>query len=181
MQVKGSFLVDFVKVIRANKDKDFDKWLTSEDWEIINSKVLPSLWFPFDAYRSMGEAIFNVVANESLEVTRVFGQLILRNLLETYTTLVAEGDPAASVKKFAILRNTWFKGIESTVKVIDKGPDRVKVKLFLYDRIEPEEAFAYLLAGNLEELVKQTGVKDPKVDVEKVEDGYEYNITWAQV
>lgn len=34
--VKGTMLVDFVRMIRANKDRNWDAYLEEGDWETIN-------------------------------------------------------------------------------------------------------------------------------------------------
>lgn len=46
MEVKGTLLVDYVKAIKGNKDREWDKWLEPEDWELIEGNVLPSQWYP---------------------------------------------------------------------------------------------------------------------------------------
>jgi hypothetical protein len=41
-KVKGTMMIDQVRMIRGNKDKDWNKYLKPEDWNIINTKILPS-------------------------------------------------------------------------------------------------------------------------------------------
>ena len=40
-KVKGIMLVDQVRMIRGNKDKDWNKYLKPEDWNIINRNDTP--------------------------------------------------------------------------------------------------------------------------------------------
>ena len=41
-KVKGTMMIDQVRMIRGNKDKDWNKYLKPEDWNKINTKILPS-------------------------------------------------------------------------------------------------------------------------------------------
>jgi len=40
-KVKGTMMIDQVRMIRGNKDKDWNKYLKPEDWNIINTKFFP--------------------------------------------------------------------------------------------------------------------------------------------
>lgn len=44
LKVKGTVLLDYVRLIKAVKDKNWDKYLTDADKQIINGRILPSLW-----------------------------------------------------------------------------------------------------------------------------------------
>jgi hypothetical protein len=181
-QVKGSYLLDFIKVIRANRDsKNFDKWLTKEDWEIIDSQVFPSNWYPLSIYRNAGLGIFKEIAGESVDITKVFGKLIGANLTKIYGHLLAVGDPPKTMEKYVTLRNIWFREVESHVEMMDIESNQLTIKFFIFknDKVEPEEAFAYLLGGNLEGLVECANVGKTSVDIKKVDDGYEYIVKWG--
>jgi len=181
MYVKGTWILDFVKMIRANKDKDWDRWLAPEDWEIINAQVLPSQWYPFESYERIGKAVFVEIAQSNLDITRTFGRIMMRDLLKVYKNILVEGDLAASVEKFNILRKTFFRGIESDLIFVEQGECHMVFKLMIAgidrERASPE-AFAHQLAGNLEELVEQAGGKNVSVSVKTVEDGYELSLGW---
>ncbi len=45
-KVKGTMVVDQVKLIRGNKSMNWSKYLKPEDWEAINKRILPSEWYP---------------------------------------------------------------------------------------------------------------------------------------
>ena len=47
VQVKGTVLIDLVKQVRAEKDKNWGEYLTAKDMEIIDSEVLTSSWSYF--------------------------------------------------------------------------------------------------------------------------------------
>ncbi len=104
MEVKGTLLLHWVKAIRANRDKDWSDSLTAEDWELIDGRILPSNWYPFEQWVRIGSALFKVAGNRDLNLTRVFGLDWMKNFLEVYKNILVDGDPAASITKFGQLR-----------------------------------------------------------------------------
>ena len=46
-KVKGTMMIDQVRMIRGNKDKDWNKYLKPEDWNIIKGMILPAAWYPY--------------------------------------------------------------------------------------------------------------------------------------
>lgn len=181
MEVKGTFFLDFIKVIKSNKDKNLGKWLTPEDWNVINSKIMPSQWYPYETYQNAGQAIFKEVAKENVDITRAFGKMIGVNLSVFYQNLLIPGDPAASVEKFVILRNNWFKGVKTAFQLLDRHKNSLTFKLIYSadDKVPAEEAFAYLLAGILEGLIDQTGAKNVKLKIIKDQEGYKFLYEWT--
>ncbi len=183
MEVKGTWLLNFVKVIRANKDKDFSQWLEPEDFEIIRERIMPSSWYPLKSFLRMGRAIFKGVAESNLDVTRLFGRLIMQSNLKIYKNLLVEGDPATSIDKFALLRKSFFGGIASFIEVIDKGENWTEYKLIMTDHkymeLDTADAFSYLLAGCVEQLAEQTGGKNAGSIVRRETDKYVTRITWS--
>ena len=61
-KVKGTMLIDQVRMIRGNKDKDWNKYLTPEDLNIIKGRVLPAAWYPLETYKRCGRAVFQLLA-----------------------------------------------------------------------------------------------------------------------
>jgi hypothetical protein len=174
-------MVDLVKLIRANKDKNYDKWLRPEDWEIIESNVLPSQWYPFESYERIGLAAFKEIGGSDVENSRGFGKITLNNLLKVYKTLLIERDPAESIDKFIALRGAFFKDAPFTTTVTERGEDFMKLTISTAPELAGKEiadSFAYQFAGSLEELVERTGVKNVNVVIERREDSYEYRIGW---
>ncbi len=184
MQVKGTMLIQMVKVIRSNKDKNWDKWLKSEDWEIINSRILPSQWYPYVSFERIGLAVFKEMAQSNLDNVISFGRLLANGMEDIYANVFVEGDPVTSIEKFSIIRKTFMKDVEGGTQITDHGPDWLKYKLAILSQVDVEidveaaEVFAYMMAGTLEGIVEQAGGKNISVTVEKVEDGYDYDVKW---
>ncbi len=174
-------ILDYVKFIKTNKDKNWDKWLTEADWEIIDSQVLPSNWYPYDCWQRMGAAAFNEVAMRDLKLIRSFGPMVMKNLLAVYKNVLVEGDPIASIKKFSQMRRNLIRGAESDMIIQDQGDNHVTLKLLVTDHdreVGDPECFIYAVAGNLDELIKQAGGKNASGDVKEVEGGYEVTFVW---
>jgi len=175
MQVKGTLLMDYVKIVRANKDRKWDRWLAAEDWEIINGQVLPSNWYPYENFRRIGFAVFKEIADSNLETVRSFGRFSMRRLLEIYKNVLSPGDPVASARNLAKLRRTFMRGEQET-RVAEAGPGwlRYEVSTGAEEDHEHSLAFVHQMAGNLEEIAAQTGGKN--VTAQVAEEGKVFNI-----
>jgi hypothetical protein len=179
MQVKGTLLIDYVRIIRANPDRGWNQWLQPPDWDIINSQVLPSNWYPYDSFRRIGFAIFKVIANSDLAVVTAYGRMTMRNLLRIYQNLLAPGDPVASAKNLARLRRTFLRGDMET-RVSQAGPDWLCYEIVpgIDEDEEHLEAFAHQVSGNLLELVEQSGGKDARAAVAGEGKNFIVTIRW---
>ena len=180
-EIKGTWLVDLVRILRAAKDKNFSAYLTPEDQKIIATKILASQWYPFDTYLRVGLAVFKEVGRSNLDASRAFGRLNMQNLMETYQNLLAPGDPAEGIRKYDALRGSFFRKIASGTRLVKCGPKEALAALDLVetDRIgEVTASFAYQLAGNFEVLVEKCGGKQVTVKLIKAPGGYEFLMTW---
>ena len=93
-KVKGSLLAIQARFIRANKDRDWDKYLKPEDWEIINASVLPSLWHPLETFQRGGVAIFEIIAGGDLEVIRSMGKFSVDQLAKDIYKVISQAGKA---------------------------------------------------------------------------------------
>lgn len=107
--VKGSIVLDFVKMVKKYKNLDWNKYLKPEDWEIINTIVLPSKWYPIDFYKRCSMAAFQLISKGDLEGARSNGRLMARHLFETtYKSLGALTDPMLALQKFVQMYATFL-------------------------------------------------------------------------
>ena len=179
--VKGSLLVDYVKLIRANKNKNWNQWLQPEDWKIIDSQILPSSWYSFDVWQRLGAAVFSEIAGRNLALIRASGPVMMKGLLSIYKNVLVEGDPIKSIEAFERMRKNFIKGVESDILLIEKDQKRLKIKLQVteHDRkIGDPEAFANAMAGGIEDLVKRAGGKAAAVAIKETGDGYDLEVKW---
>lgn len=182
MKVKGTWILNYVKIIRANKDRDWDKYLKPEDWEIINGRVLPSQWYPYESFRRFGLAAFKEVAGSDLETVRGFGRLVLDDLVKVYKQIPTQGDPHTSVKKFVAFRENFFQDVDGYTRVVDEGENWLDYKIMMNEsdiKHEAAEPFACQLAGSLEALVEKVGGKDVKAEITRQDDGFLIHVTWS--
>ena len=182
MEVKGTLVVDFVRIIRSNPDKNWDRWFTPEDWKIIRSQILPSQRYPYKTFRNIAFAVFKEIGGGDLNVARQFGRFTMKNWIELYkTSILVPGDPVRSIEKVAMLRRN-FMDIEVETKVAEHGPDWVRYQIIHYAD-EPDEerklAYVYQMAGQLEEVVAQAGGQNPSTTISPIPGGHEILVKWT--
>jgi hypothetical protein len=180
-QVKGTLLLDYIRMIKANKDKKWDKYLTPEDMEIIQGRVMPSVWYPYETFRRCGLATFHELAGGKLEAVRAWGKIWAEQLVkEVYTFVIADKDPMKAIERFLNMRKQFFSfEALSHEKVADK---HIKARLHSVPDKEGVEAFSAQLIGGLERLVELTGGKNPRITTTKKQEGgvliVEMDISW---
>ena len=182
MKVKGTMIVDYVRLIRAHKDIDWDKWLADEDWEIINSNLMASSWYPYLLFSRMGWAAYQEIAGGDPEMIRAFGRFNMQNLLKVYKNLLTPNDPVASVTKVARTWGNFFQGdgVESTI--MDHGPQWITYKMKAPDKEnDPDKivAFAHQLSGQLIELVASANGQNPTAEVSSEGHSQYITVRWA--
>jgi hypothetical protein len=181
MKVKGTWLTDYVKLIRANRDKNWDKYLEPADWEIINSTLLPSVWYPYETFNRTGKAVFHEIAKGNLEVTRAFGKMFADHLADIYQNILVPGNPAATIAKIYALQGSFFRDIPSVIVPVlhEKKRTVVKISVTPMERaIGAPEAFAYQFLGMLERILEKVGGRKSKVEIREVDNGYEIALDW---
>ncbi len=180
-KVKGTMVVDQVKMIRGNKGMNWSKYLRTEDWEEINKRILPSEWYPLELYRRLGLATFNVLGQGNVDVVRLRGQIRGRELFETiYKPVITPQDPTISLNRFVVVYSQLFNF--SFLKFENAGPGHAKI-FHGYDRIDPvTKPYCYQLMGHLDVLVEIAGGKNVKIEFTAMEwEGAPetiFDITW---
>lgn len=188
-QVKGQWLVDWVKMIKNHirdnpKSKDeFDKLLGTADWEIVNSMVLPLQYYDYASFQRIGQAVFKVIANSNLELSRAFGKLMIMELIKFYKRILVASDPVASLQRFIEHHGKYFEDVKSQCQLISQTAKVATIKLELTpsDKNLPEaaQAFAWQLGGSFEQLVTVAGGHEVKLEIIRDLDGnFIYNLSW---
>jgi hypothetical protein len=162
-KVKGTMILDFVRTIRANKTQDWNKYLKPEDWEIINKRILPSLWYPVEIFTRCGWAIFKIMAQGNLDVARMGGKMQGKNLFETvYKGIVTAQDPQTALNRFVVVYNQFFNF--SSLRFEEAGKNHLKIHNDYDESNQPGmAAYCYNLMGILETLVEMSGGKNGKI------------------
>jgi hypothetical protein len=187
-KVKGVLLMDFARIIHANKDLPWDKYLTREDMGLIQGRIMPSTWYPFEAFERIGYAVFKLVGKGDLKNARAFGAFTIQ---ETYhkvyeNVLFQEKDPTALLKKFVILRKQFIRFQDTDfdpLKMELLEDNKVKMIIKASEPSEYIEPYANRLAGSFEKLLEMAGAKDIQVKILKVqsktEPASEIELTWS--
>ncbi len=186
--VKGAVLIDFVRIVRANPEMPWEKYMTSGDMELVRSKVMPSAWYPFEALCRIGYAVFMLTGKGNLDAAKGFGSFSMQDTFQKVykDVLFGEKDPLSALSKFVTLRNQFVKfrdsGFESLkMEKIAENRVRMTVKAPEYDRyIEP---YAYHFAGATEKLLELSGAKDVGSRIIKIqsrtEPATEIEFSWS--
>jgi hypothetical protein len=165
-KIKGSMLVDFVRMIRANKDKNWNEYLKPEDWEVINQRILPSVWYPVEVFMRCGWAVFKVIAQGNLDIARMGGRMQGKNLFENvYKGLVANQDPQTAVNRFVVVYNQFFNFSSLRFEEVDKNHVKVHND---YDESHNHPGmvpYCHNLMGILETLIEKSGGKNVKIEL----------------
>ncbi|HUT52970.1 MAG TPA: hypothetical protein VM658_06235 [bacterium] len=161
-KVKGTMLLDMVRMIRGNKDRDWDKYLKPEDWEVINSMILASAWYPLEIYQRCGRACFQVLAQGKPELAQLRGKIRGKELFQNiYKNLLSVADPMQALKSFVSIYGRLFNF--STLS-FEKAGDKHAVVRHDYDPDDPGNVpYCYTMMGHLEVLIEMTGGKDVKI------------------
>ena len=158
--LKGTVILDLVKIIRALKDLPWDEYLQPEDWEIINSMALPTAWYPIESYMRMGLAVFKLAAGGSEEAVRQFGRQAMQGLFNgPYRPFLDKGDPHQAVGKFIELRRSLFNFSRMEAEKVSENSLRMTISE-LGDLKEGVEVFALLAQVHLEEIAAMNGARE---------------------
>ena len=165
-KVKGSMLIDHVRMIRGNKDKDYNKYLKPEDWNIIKGKILPSAWYPLEIYKRCGSANFQLLAGGNPALARLRGRIRGKELFETiYKHMVSDHNPMNALSSFVNLYGQLFNFSFLEFKKI--GAKHACVSHH-YDPSDPDNlAYCYQLMGHMDALVEMAEGKNIKIEMKE--------------
>ena len=180
--VKGSVLVDYLKIIRANPDLPWADHLLAEDLEQINRMILPSSWYPAGMFQRMGEAIFKLVSRENYQVVHQFGRSMADRLHKDNPGMVVKNQVPDTVRKYLTVQRRFYSFEIFSIK--ESGPGAMKVGV----NNDPDTSGTGLLAaatcGTLERLIELAGATDVKIKLENIDrqeaDFVEIEANWKE-
>ncbi len=169
-QVKGSLFTLIVKTIKANKSGAYNDLLTDRDREIISQKILPSVWYPFDVYKSCFKALVKVEAKGRMEIIRKAsrreGGTIMTSI---YKSAIIEGNPKRSLEAFVRFFKLMFDFGRMDVNELSDNHFIVHYLDFDPDFI----AFYFAARGWTEKFIELVIGEDKNVDSELLEKSWE--------
>jgi len=166
-KVKVTLLIDYIRMIRANSDKDWNKYLKPEDWEVVNGRILPSVLYPFGTFQRCGMATFYLIAEKDLNLVKLFGRVSGEQMFKNvYRTVEQAPDPVSALERFIMIRNQLdnFEMFKLELEKVDEK--HIKLHSNSFDPKEwGAEQFTWQMMGVFERLIELTGGKNPKIDI----------------
>jgi hypothetical protein len=154
-QVKGSLLVDFVKMIRATPDLPWADHLPAEDLELVNQMILPASWYPLESFQRIGLAVFKLVAKENYDMLRAYGRSQADKLHQENPGMVSQGRPGDTLEKQRVIQQRFYSF--DLTESEDVGPGHIIVHIYT----NPEEVGVKMMieinSGQVERLIELSG------------------------
>lgn len=184
MRVKGTAIIDLVKTIRSEKDRDWERYLKPEDLEIVKSIVLPSSWYHGDSFWRISHAVTEELGGMKSEAAFAFGRLSAQSYLGVYTRLLVSRDPHASVRNCLDLWQSFYDFEGEPYRGIDLETESSKIKLVAWDYPDmtiPEMRVPYFhgLAGYFQEITEQASGRRVQSTVTDRGDSFEITYDWS--
>jgi len=180
--VKGSVILDYVKMIRANPHLPWSDHLQPGDLEVINQLILPAYWYPLDLFQRVGLAVFKLVAKENYSLLRAYGRALADKMHAENPGLVVKGRPRDTLNKYRAIQHRLysFKGIDNE----DISPQHMITKLYSLPEDIGTPVYIEQVCGTIERLIELSGGGQARVQLlESVSQGAKHNtleITWEE-
>jgi len=153
--VKGTLFADYVRMIRRHKEVDWSRHLEPGDLAFLEAKVDPSGWYPMTTFERLGDAILHEVAKGELDAVRLWGRLSCDALRFEFPTLVADGDPVDTLRRFRVIRSTFFDF--EALEVPALHDDHASIVIHYHMGATAEEAASYQTMGFFERILEIAG------------------------
>lgn len=157
-RVKGELFADYVRMIRRRKDVDWSQRLAPEDLAYLVEAIEPSGWYPMTVFERLGDAILAVIAGGDVQAVRLWGRLSVEPLVEHHPMLLAKDDPVESLRRFQVLRSTFFDF--SAIEVATFTIGHAELEIHYHMGPVAEEAASYQAMGFFEGLLDLAGATD---------------------
>jgi hypothetical protein len=160
MRVKGTAVVDLVKSVKGSRSVNWERYLEPQDFEIVNSLVIASKWYPGDSFWRISWAVAKEIGRADLNAAFEFGRISAKSYLRVYKRLVVPGDPVASLKNCVDCWQSFYdvEGADYRKMEVEPGAGDVSITAWDYPgMIIPEVRKPYFhgLAGYFQEMAEQ--------------------------
>jgi len=156
-RVKGTLFVDYVRMMRGQKDANWSKHLTVEDLRFLQERIIPDGWYPMDVFERMGLAILAELARGDVQLSRLWGKAQVDWVTVQHPGLVALGDPCDTLMRFRVLRNSFFDYQALEIRAISDGEASIEVQYGMSPIAE--QAASLQTMGFFERLLELAGAK----------------------
>lgn len=156
--VRGVLFVDYVKMLRAQKDPAWRGMLAADDLPYLDAKIDPEGWYPMATFERLGNAILEVVARGELFPVQLWGRYSATKLHQAHPMLLDPHDPAETLARFRVLRETFFDFPALEVPLLHD--DEAQIIVGYYMGLPAEEAATHQTIGFFEGLLELAGARD---------------------
>ena len=152
--IKGTLFSEYVRMIKSSRDLPWDQYLTDEDFKLIEDRILASGWYPLDAYKRMGLAVFKLIAKSNVDAAWNWGRASMEGITKIYKNLLAVDTPGDAARRFCIIQRNVLNF--EFLEVENVEPGTVKIHFLVKFGDEADHAYAYHFGGMLERLLELT-------------------------
>jgi hypothetical protein len=156
--VKGILFADYVRMIRSHKGVDWSAELTPEDLPFLSMRIEHASWYSMATFERFGNAILRHVAGGDLAAVRMWGRFSVDVLRHANPMLLAPGDPVETLRRFHVLRSTYFDF--DTLSVAELLDEQASIVIDYRMGATAEEAASFQTMGFFERLLELAGARD---------------------
>lgn len=155
--VRGILFVDYVRMLRSQKTAKWQDHVQEDDLPYLQTTIDNDTWYPMETFERMGNAILAVITRGELFPVRLWGRYSAIQLHKSFPMLLEAGDPAETLARFRVLRQTFFDFEALEVPLLHD--DEAQVIIRYHMGMPAEEAAAHQTMGFFEGLLELAGAK----------------------
>ena len=154
-RVKGLLFAEYVRMIRGNKQYDWQSQLEPDDLAFLQARVDPAGWYPMETFERFGNAILRFVALDDLQAVRMWGRFSVDEQRAVHPELVVVGDPVETLQRFRVLRATFFDF--PALEIVMLLDDQAQIAISYHMGARAEEAASFQTMGFFERQLELAG------------------------
>jgi hypothetical protein len=158
--VRGVLFVDYVRMLRSVKTLDWTSHVHPDDLPYLHQKIDPDAWYPMETFERLGNAILTVITRGELFPVQLWGRYSAAQLHRAHPMLLDPGDPAETLARFRVLRETFFDFDALEVPLLHD--DEAQIVIRYHMGAQAEEAAAHQTMGFFEGLLELAGATSLK-------------------
>ena len=160
--VRGVLFLDYVKMVRSFKGGAIDPYLGDDEIRHLALRIDANAWYPMAVFEKLGIAILATVARGELFPVQLWGRYSADQLHKAYPSLLEKGHPVETLRRFHVLRQTFFDFEAMSVPSIHDGEAQILINYFMGPIAE--EAASFQALGFFEGLLELSGAKEIRGD-----------------
>lgn len=183
VKIKGTTVLDTIRAVREREgEQGLDQvlgQLAGETQRLFRGEILPSAWYPLDAFTEFLDADLRQTArgNEQVLAGRA-AAVVEEQLRGTYRAFARSPTPQAMIKRLSAIHETYFQGVTIAFECTEPGRARVEYIGFA----EQHRLMTHVLIGFYRKTLEVCGAKQIGVDLHRsgpsTRQHWELSLTW---